>query len=153
MTRLKSARRMLEKVHIFAGLNAEALAALEDACLQRKAATGELVVREGTPGRHLFLIGSGRVEAVKGAGTAREVRLVELDAGDFFGEMSIIECRRRSASIRALEPTLLYRLERGDLLRVFQRWPAQYGILIYNIARDLCRRLRDMDEVFAARAF
>lgn len=143
---------MLERIHIFAGLKGQALAALESASRRRAVKTGELIVREGTPGRHMFLISQGRVEVIK-AGPSGETRLVELGEGDFFGEMSIMECRKRSASIRALEPSVVYRLERGDLLRVFQKWPPQYAILIHNIARDLCRRLRDMDEVFAGRAF
>jgi len=152
MTKSKSGRKMIKKVRIFAGLSGGALAALEDACRRQTAKKGALIVKEGTPGRHWFLIGQGRVEVIK-VGRSGETRLVELGAGDFFGEMSIIECRKRSASIRALEPIILYRLERGDLLRVFQKWPGQYAILIYNIARDLCRRLREMDEVFAGRAF
>ena len=143
---------MIRKVHIFAGVKGEALAALEDACRRQTAAKGALIVREGTPGRRMFLIGQGRVEVIK-AGPSGETRLAELGAGNFFGEMSIMECSKRSASIRALEPTVLYRLERGDLLRIFQKWPAQYAILIHNIARDVCRRLREMDKVFAAKAY
>ncbi len=148
-----SARRMIECIHVFAGLKEQTLDALAAACVPCRAKKGALVVKEGTPGREMYLIARGGVEVVKAAGSREEVVLAELSAGEFFGEMCIIECRRRSASIRALKPSLLYSLESGDLLHVFQQWPDQYGILIYNIARDLCRRLRTMDDVFAASAF
>lgn len=149
----KDTKKMIEGMHIFAGLNESALAALTAASQESRAQKGELVVREGIPGREMFLIGRGRVEVVKAAGSAQEIVLAQLGTGDFFGEMSIIECRPRSASIRALEPTVLYILKSDDLLRLFNQWPDQYGILIFNIARHLCRRLRTMDEVFAATAF
>ncbi len=144
---------MLRKMHIFAGLNEAALSALSAACRESEAAPGQIVVSEGTPGSEMFLIGSGRVEVVKRAGASGETVLASLGPGDFFGEMSLIECMIRSASIRCVEPSTLYALRSADLIRLFQRWPDQYAILIVNIARDLCRRLRSMDEVFAGRAF
>ncbi len=149
----KTTKSMIEGIHIFAGLNEKAISALTAAAQETKVQKGELVVREGSPGREMFLIGQGRVEVVKAAGSPQEVVLARLEAGDFFGEMSIIESRTRSASIRALEPALFYSLRCDDLLRLFNQWPDQYGILIFNIARHLCRRLRSMDEVFAATAF
>lgn len=153
MTDGKATLRMVEGMHIFAGLKDKSLTALAAACRRSRVPKGRVIVREGTPGREMFLIGAGRVEVVKAAGTSKEIRLARLEAGDFFGEMSIIESRTRSASIRALEPTVLYTLRCDDLLRLFHKWPDQYGILIFNIARHLCRRLRRMDEVFAATAF
>jgi CRP-like cAMP-binding protein len=142
---------MLEGVHIFAGLKPRTLEALEAACRRSSVRKGALIVREGTSGKYMFLIGQGSVEVVRRAGSTREVRLIALDAGDFFGEMSIIECRQRSASIRAMVPTVLYRMERK--LEDIPRWPEEYAILIFNIARDLCRRLRAMDDVFAGTSF
>ena len=144
---------MLRGMHIFAGLSEEALEALAAACLRFKAAPGKVLVKEGMPGREMFLIGQGRVEVIKRGGSPRKVILATLGAGDLFGEMSLIECRTRSASIRCVEPCVLYSLKSGDLLKLFRKWPEQYSILILNIARHLCRHLRRMDEVFAATAF
>jgi CRP-like cAMP-binding protein len=64
--------------------------------------------------------------------------------------MSIIECVARSASVRAVEDTFLFSLKGTDLYRLFQRHPDQYAIVILNIARDLSRRLRAIDEKFSA---
>jgi CRP/FNR family transcriptional regulator, cyclic AMP receptor protein len=64
--------------------------------------------------------------------------------------MSIIESVTRSASLRALEETCLFGLRSMDLYHLFKRRPDQYAIVILNIARDLSRRLRALDEKFSA---
>jgi CRP-like cAMP-binding protein len=150
---LRERKRALAAIHIFAALKDETMEDLARACLPVTAGAGEVVVKEGTPGGRLYVILEGSVQVVKGMGTRREVVLNALGAGDFFGEMGIIDAQKRSASVRALEEVSLASLERAELLRVFQQWPKEYGVLVTNIARDLCRRLRRMDEKFAARAF
>jgi CRP/FNR family cyclic AMP-dependent transcriptional regulator len=140
-------------VHIFAGLSDDTLHQVALAARPLKVPRGSCVVQEGTSGGCLYLLVKGTVEVVKGAGTKKEVRLAELGVGEFFGEMGLIEPRKRSASIRAAEAVSLYSLERSDLLDVFKKSPREYAILVTNIARDLCRRLRRMDEVFAAVSF
>jgi CRP/FNR family transcriptional regulator, cyclic AMP receptor protein len=64
--------------------------------------------------------------------------------------MSMIECVTRSASLRAIEETFLFALKGTALYRLYRRQPDQYAIVILNIARDLSRRLRSIDEKFAA---
>jgi hypothetical protein len=44
-----------------------------------------------------------------------------------------------------------YFARESSLAQLYQKMPAQHSILILNIARDLSRRLRHLDEVFAAR--
>ena len=69
------------------------------------------------------------------------------------GEMCIIEPVVRSASVRALdEPTVLFALHSSDLHRLYKINPEQFSILILNIARDICRRLRQVDELYTAKA-
>ena len=80
----------------------------------------------------------------------RETVLAHLRPRDFLGEMSIIDCVTRSASVRAVEDTLLFALKGIDLYHFFQKHPDQYAIVILNIARDLSRRLRAIDERFSA---
>lgn len=101
-------------------------------------------------GREMFLIAEGGVRIVTRCGQPTETVLAELSAGDFFGEMSLIECSRRSASAIATEPCVLYTLSNTDIHGLFKRWPDQFSILILNISRDLCRRLRTMNELVAA---
>jgi CRP/FNR family transcriptional regulator, cyclic AMP receptor protein len=140
----------LGSIPIFAGLNAGALSEIASAVEEAAFRIGEIIVREGEAGNRMFIIFSGRVEVVKNLAQTHETILAVLRPKDFLGEMSIIECVARSASVRAVEDTRLFALKGTDLYRLFKRYPDQYAIVILNIARDLSRRLRAIDEKFSA---
>jgi CRP/FNR family cyclic AMP-dependent transcriptional regulator len=148
---LNAARHaFLQAIPIFAGLTPVALTEIADAAQVAVFTEGEIIVREGEAGNRMFIIGAGSVEVVKYLGQPGETVLAVLRARDFLGEMSIIDCVARSASIRAIEDTTLFSLKGTDLYRLFQHYPDQYAIVILNIARDISRRLRAIDEKFAA---
>ena len=140
----------LGSIPIFAGLSAAALSEIAGAVEEAAFGIGDIIVREGEAGNRMFIIFSGRVEVVKHLGQTHETILAALRPKDFLGEMSIIECVARSASVRAVEDTSLFALKGTDLYRLFKRFPDQYAIVILNIARDLSRRLRAIDEKFSA---
>lgn len=141
---------ILREIPVFAGLGDAALSLLANAVEEAAFHTGEVIVREGEQGNRMYIIRSGKVEVVKHLSEPHETVLDVLEAKNFMGEMSIVDCVVRSASIRAVEETTLYSLKGIDLYRMFQKYPDQYAIVILNIARDLARRLRAIDERFAA---
>ncbi len=111
------------------------------------------MVSEDSHGDTLYIITDGAVEVVINLGRDDETVLDQLEERDFFGEMCIIEAAPRSASVRAVkEPTTLYALSRKDIYRLYKKSPEQFSILILNIARDISRRLRKIDKLYAARA-
>ncbi len=140
----------LQSIPIFAGLTSVALAEIANTVEESVHQKGEIIVREGEPGNRMFIIGAGSVEVVKNLAQYRETVLAVLRPKDFLGEMSIIDPFPRSASIRAVEATSLISIKGIDLYHLFQRHPDQYAIVILNIARDIARRLRAIDEKFAA---
>jgi CRP/FNR family cyclic AMP-dependent transcriptional regulator len=141
----------LAGVPIFAGLIPEALELLFKRAEAAAAAESELIVREGEPGSKFYLIKSGAVRVVKKFGTDDEVLLARLGPRDFFGEMCILETLPRAASVQAMEPTQLVTLPSAAFYHLYQGRPDQYSILLLNIARDLSRRLRRLDEAYAAK--
>jgi CRP/FNR family cyclic AMP-dependent transcriptional regulator len=148
---VRAARQtFLEDIPIFAGLTSSALAEIASAVEEAVFHQDEIIVREGEPGNRMFIIGTGTVEIVKNLGQSRETVLAVLSPKDFLGEMSIIDCVTRSASVRAIEETTLFALKGIDLYHLFEKHPDQYAIVILNIARDISRRLRALDERFAA---
>jgi CRP/FNR family transcriptional regulator, cyclic AMP receptor protein len=140
----------LGTIPIFAGLQLSALSQIADAAEGATFHAGDIVVREGEPGNRMFIVYSGRVEIVKHLAQPSETVLAVFGPKNFVGEMSMIECVARSASVRAVDDTLLFALKGIDLYHLFKRHPDQYAIVILNIARDLSRRLRAIDEMFAA---
>ncbi len=59
----------------------------------------EMIVREGDEPKGLYFIVNGEFDVVKNIGGNRYKRLQRLDRGDFFGEMSILNGERHSASV------------------------------------------------------
>ena len=144
-------RSLLEKVTILAGLNEAALDLLWANATETRITGSSVVVREGEPGNRFFLVGEGAVRVCKNFGRPDEVELVRLGAGDFFGEMCILESMPRAATVQAIGDVTLLSMSSLAFYHLYQSMPAQHSILVVNIARDLSRRLRRLDEIFAAK--
>lgn len=130
------------------GLDDEAIRFLSELAREECYAPGCVIIAEGQPGRRLFVISRGQVTVVKAHGTPHAVPLATLGPGEFFGEMSLIESVARSASVVAVDEVSVCTLTGPDFHRLYHHRPAQYGIVMLNIARDLSRRLRRLDERF-----
>jgi CRP-like cAMP-binding protein len=63
--------------------------------------------------------------------------------------MSILDVMPRSASVRALAPSLLVVISASDLDKLYRRDVASYAMVLMNMARELSRRLRVADGIVA----
>ena len=72
-----------------------------------------------------------------------------LEPGDFFGEMTLIEMQNRSATVVAESPTVLYELTAQNLYACYKADIHAYVMMMQNINRELCRRLRRADNRIA----
>jgi CRP-like cAMP-binding protein len=132
-----------------AGLDDEAIRYLSDLAREEQFPAGAVIIGEGEPGNRMFFLTSGRVSVIKGHGSAQPVTLAQFGPGQFFGEMSLVESVARSASVVADDAVTACTLKGTDFHRLYQHRPEQYGIVILNLARDLSRRLRALDQRFA----
>jgi CRP-like cAMP-binding protein len=71
--------------------------------------------------------------------------MMRLEPGDFFGEMTLIEMQNRSATVVAESPTVLYELTARNLYACYKADIQAYVMVLQNINRELCRRLRRAD--------
>ena len=142
---------LLESVPIFAGLDEKAVELLLEHAKQQDYPESAIVVREGESSNRFFLIGSGSVRVWKHFGQTGQVELATLGPKDFFGEMCILETLPRSATVQAVAPSILFTISSLAFHKLYQDLPSQHSILILNIARDLSRRIRRLDAIFAAR--
>jgi CRP/FNR family transcriptional regulator, cyclic AMP receptor protein len=141
----------LRKVTIFAGLDDAALRRLLTKAVRLEVGAGEVILREGESGNQFYLLLSGEARVVKAFGTDREFELARVQAGDFFGEMCLLETLPRVATVQTTTTAVLLRLSAMAFLDLYDSRPEQHGILILNLARDLSRRLRRLDEAFASK--
>ena len=101
---------------------------------------GEVIVRQGEVGDCMFVIQEGQVEVITEE-AGKELRLNVLEAGDFFGEMAIVEREVRMATVRALGPARILTVDKMNFLRRIHKDPS----LAYGVVKTLSRRIRDLD--------
>lgn len=129
----------------FGGVSDASLDLLVSMLIERRFDTGATVVAEGDPGSSMFIVHSGELVVSKMANSERILRLARLDPGDFFGEMTLIEMQNRSATVVAESPTVLYELTARNLYACYKADILAYVMVLQNINRELCRRLRRAD--------
>src|SRR5262245_38453970 len=110
---------------------------------------GVTVVAEGEPGCSMYIVRSGELVVSKLGGSGRALRMTGLGPGDFFGEMTLIEMQNRSATVVADSPTVLYELTARNLYTYYKADIHAYVMVMQNINRELCRRLRRADNRIA----
>lgn len=99
-------------------------------------ATGDFIFDEGEEGSVMYIIESGTVEILRRA--RGDKPLAELESGDFFGEMAILEDQPRFAAARAKTAVRLLRIERAQFADLVQK---NFEIAV-RIMRKLAARLR-----------
>jgi nucleotide-binding universal stress UspA family protein len=132
---------LLAHTSLFAELSQDDLEHLAETARIRTYHRGEIIVREGETATGCFTIASGRVEVVRGADGLHPMALGALGAGEFFGEMAIIDDHPRSATVRAIEETECVAIRREDFLDTLQHRP-QIAVRMLPV---LVRRLRQAD--------
>jgi CRP/FNR family transcriptional regulator, cyclic AMP receptor protein len=136
---------------IFAGLDDKALKIFLEHAQRIAVPPGGVIAREGEINHHMYLIEAGEVRIIKNSATPDPVTLAVLGPGDFFGEMCILDMLPRCATGKAASETTVISVAASAFYHLYEKLPKQHSVLLLNIARDLSRRLRHLDEVFAAR--
>ena len=91
---------------------------------------GSVVINEGDPGTSMYLIASGEVKVyTRGTGKSGSVYLARLGEGDFFGEVSVLTGKPRTATITASQRTELLRLDKEKLDGVLSKHPGIRKVL------------------------
>src|SRR5215218_11383396 len=106
----------IRSVPLFASLDDEAAIELRNLLSETKVPQNTRLFRQGDKGDAMYLIESGRVRISIRDHDEQEVILAELAQGDFFGEMSIIDGRQRSADAKVIEDARLAILSRDAFL-------------------------------------
>jgi len=113
----------------FAAFPPDALQALLAITTVRNFVDGDAIVREGEPGASLFLIAEGHVEVRTSDPGGRELTLAQLGPGDFFGEVSVLTGRPRTATIVARDAVTVIEIERSQLSTIIERHPEVDNVL------------------------
>ena len=137
----------LRSVPLFASLDDEAASELRSLLSDKTVPQNTRLFRQGDKGNAMYLIESGRVRISIRDHDEHEVTLAELAQGDFFGEMSIIDGRQRSADAQVIEDAQLAILSRDAFLS-FVRTNPDVALKMLSALTD---RLRRTDELLRSR--
>ncbi|MEN7973616.1 MAG: cyclic nucleotide-binding domain-containing protein [Verrucomicrobiota bacterium] len=132
---------ILNKISLFGGLDDSQLYAVFQILETEHYHKGEFIFRQGEAPDHIRIVRSGRVRIVEELnGTPME--LAEFGEGQCFGETSVIAIHSHTASALALEDCDLLVIPREKLFKLHGTDPKLFGMLMLNIAREACRRLK-----------
>ena len=138
--------KALESVPIFDNLLDKELAEVARLTHERTYKKDEYVFKQNAPAEGMYVILDGSVEIKDpDSGTI----FASLNAGDFFGELALLDEEPRSASAHATQPARLIGFFRTDLLNLIQRSPELGNKILLNLSRVLGERLRKTNEELA----
>lgn len=125
---LYRARQAVLSIPLFSKLEEPMLIAVAERFQAVDFPEGERVVAEGTPGTEMFVIRSGQAEVYRDEGGSRSA-IATYKEREWFGEMALLTGNPRNASVRALTPVSLLRLQKTDLDGVLQKYPGMRAVL------------------------
>ena len=134
----------LAEIPLFGGLDQQTRSYFTEKLQLIKMVPGQVVYEEGETARELYIVVSGSCGVFK-PGERGDDMINTLKSRDFFGDMSFIDMQHRSATVRAQENTILWRLSYGALREAYLHDAKSYTLVVMNIAREMSRRLRRAD--------
>ena len=133
----------LKVCSVFRNFEDEELAALLELAEPTVFAAGQSIVRQGEVENAMYLIAEGSADVILHAVGSADVRLCTLHAGEFFGELVLVDHDPRSADVTAAEDCTVLKISVG----LMQRFSAESHVAAFklNIAvlEILGRRLRE----------
>jgi HEAT repeat protein len=133
---------VLRNVSLFSQMSLDQLEAINGLLIESQFVAGELIVREGDPGRDLYLITKGTVDVVKNYGDPQEIHLSRLGPGSPVGEVAVLDESPRTATAVARDDCILLGL-RGDRFRELIYDMPELAFAIFSV---LTERLRVADQ-------
>jgi len=136
-------RDILKKVPVFEGLSNNDISHIERILHYREYKPEEVIFSQGTPGFGMYIIEDGSVSIV--SEPSMEI-IAELQSGDFFGELALLDDSPRSATAIAKTSCRMLCFFQSDLLDLISRKP-QIGVkILLCLARTIGERLKRANE-------
>ena len=133
---MPSAFDALSSVPLFANLSVRQLRKIVKSSSEHRYGAGDVIVREGGRTQTLFVIVEGTAKVVRNGRT-----LARRTAGEFFGELSMIDLRPRVATVTAETDMVCLVLNHDDVRKLVIEDPR----LAWSLLQTLAGRLRDTD--------
>ncbi len=145
--RIRNTTARLKKISLFERIPNVGLLTLAEMTEEITYAEGDIILKEGEQGDGLYAVQEGLCLVYQGNG---ETHIAEIGPGDCFGEMSILTDQPTSATIKAAEETVVYKVAKADVFRLTSSYPALANYFSKLLAERLKRTNSAMVEKLAS---
>ena len=114
--------QLIKKSPLFEKLDDEGRKRLLEGGTLENYSPGAVIMTEGEPGDSFYFLKTGAVEVTTMKGPEK-IKLADLGAGEFFGEVSVITAQPRTATVTALSPVVAVKFQRRKISRILMDYP------------------------------
>jgi CRP/FNR family transcriptional regulator, cyclic AMP receptor protein len=139
----------LARVPLFTSMKPALLDELAGKLSPKSYRRGEVIFHQDDPGSAMHIVKSGQVKIATTSPEGEEVIMAILKDGDFFGELSLLDDKPRSANAAAMEVTQTLTLRRDVFMDMLSRHPEMVG----GVLSSLADRLRHTDQLLEDAVF
>ena len=136
----------LKTIPLFDEFNRREIQNIARIAHKRSYREGEVIFCEGQVSAGMYIIIHGEVKISRRSGEDVEIHLSTMNAGEFFGDIGLVDDTPRTATAIALAPSYILGLFRPDLLQLMDRDPKLASKLLFKLAQIVVTRLRITDE-------
>ena len=137
---------LLLKIPIFENLSLRELRFIEKLIYVRRYASGESIFQQGDPSLGMYIVKTGAVKIIRQLPGGEPRLIATLTAGEFFGELGLIDDAPRSAAAIAHDATETIGFFKPDLMALIHRRPDVGLKILLSVATTLSARLRHTHE-------
>ncbi len=130
----------IRKVPLFSTLTDEEFSSLQHIFILRSYRRNQVIFMEEETGTYMYLVLAGKVKVAKSSSAGRETILAIHKAGDFFGEMSLLDGKTAPATVSAMEDSKIISVSGSD----FHKYLMHNEKVLLQIIDVLCARLRQV---------
>ncbi|OUR76628.1 hypothetical protein A9Q83_13735 [Alphaproteobacteria bacterium 46_93_T64] len=132
----------IDNIELFAALSVEERHAISVKCSWKTYSAGEQILEKSSTSRDVFFVADGSVNIVNYGVSGREVAYASVEAGQYFGELSAIDERPRSANVIANKKCLLASMSPESFTELLKDHPD----VSIQVLRRLARIIRVNDD-------
>lgn len=127
----------LSKLPFFAGLSADSLNSIESVCRWETCDAGGTIIDYLDTTNDVFFLVSGRARVIIYSHSGRAVAFREISVGDIFGELAAIQGGPRTASIEAIEDSVVARVKKDDFWELLRSEPRFMEAAVKHLAQQI----------------
>lgn len=141
---MANSEQSLSNIVLFRGLSAADLATIEQRCTRRRYVEGQQIIAHRDDSSDVYFVVAGAILVTFFTKAGKQVSFRDTKAGGFFGELAAIDGNRRSASVVAVDDSLIASMPAEAFRKILRQYEAVNDALLRYFAgqvRDLTERV------------